>query len=105
MDAKTKQFALQIKEFLCEFLTDEEILTWKLDKPIDSYNGAELRKFAINFGFLSQQIEEKKLIDRRDPKWKALLNAMCLWPSLSYFVQKAKIEDGDDYLEQVDTFE
>ena len=38
-------------------------------------------------------------------EWKALLQALPLWSSLSDFVLKAKIEDGEDYLQQVDNFE
>ena len=33
------------------------------------------------------------------------MQALPLWSSLSDFVLKAKIEDGEDYLQQVDNFE
>ena len=88
-----------------EFLDDEEMLIWKLNKPIDSYDGTELRKFTKNFGFLSKQIQQRKLVSLRDEKWNALIKVMSLQTSLSNFVLKARIEDGDDYLQLVDTFE
>ena len=45
MQSRTKQFSLQIEEIMYEFLDDEEMLIWKLNKPIDLYDGTELRKF------------------------------------------------------------
>ena len=33
----------RFEKLLAKFLTDEEILIWKLDKPIDSYKGKELQ--------------------------------------------------------------
>ena len=51
------------------------------------------------------KFKKKKLVSLNDPKWSALLNAMPLWSSLSEFVLKAKIKDGENYLEEVDNFE
>ena len=79
-------------------------MIWKLDKSIDTYDGAELRKFTKNFGFLSEEIQKRKLMCGGSSEWKALLQALPLWSSLSDFVLKAKIEDGEDYLQQFSLF-
>ena len=33
---------------LMEFLRDEQLLIWKLEKPIDSFVGGELKNFSKN---------------------------------------------------------
>jgi hypothetical protein len=105
MHYRSEKFAQEVEEIFFEFLDDEQILIWKLDKSIDTYDGAELRKFTKNFGFLSEQIQKRNLMCGGSSEWKALLQALPLWSSLSDFVLKAKIEDGEDYLQQVDNFE
>ena len=55
MHSRTKQFSLQIEEIMYEFLDDEEMLIWKLNKPIDSYDCTELRKFTKNLDFLANR--------------------------------------------------
>ena len=91
ISARTNDCCLEIEEIMYEFLTDEEILIWKLNKSLDSYEGSELRKFTKNFGFLSKEIKKRKIVSTTDTKWFALLNAMSLWSSLSDFVLKAEI--------------
>ena len=81
---------------MAKFLTDEEILIWKLDKPIDSYKGKELQNFTDNFPKLAKGVRLEQLI-KQSPAWGALMNAIELWPKIYNFIVKAKVEESEDY--------
>ena len=94
----------RFEKLLAKFLTDEEILIWKLDKPIDSYKGKELQNFTDNFPKLAKGVRLEKLIEQ-SPAWDALMNAIELWPKIYNFIVKAKVEEGEDYEALVKQFE
>ena len=73
MHYRSKKFAQEVENIFFEFLEDEQILIWKLDKSIDTYDGTELRKFTKNFGFLSEEIQKRKLMCGGSSEWRALL--------------------------------
>ena len=94
----------KFERLIARFLSEEEILIWKLKKPIDSYKGEELKKFTRNFCELAERILEKKVIEE-DEDWNALMEAIKIWPKLHKFIVKAKVNEGDDYEAEVVQFE
>ena len=94
----------KFERLIARFLLEEEILIWKLKKPIDSYKGEELKKFTRNFCELAESAIQKKVIDE-DEDWYALMEAIKIWPKLHQFIIKAKVNEGDDYEAEVIQFE
>ena len=91
-------------KLIARFLSEEEILIWKLKKPIDSYKGEELKIFTRNFCELAERTKQKKVIEE-DEDWDALMEAIKIWPKLHQFIVKAKVNEGDDYEAEVLQFE
>ena len=85
-------------------MSEEEILIWKLKKPIDSYKGEELKNFTRNFCELAESAIQKKVIEE-DEDWDALMEAIKIWPKLHQFIIKAKVNEGDNYEAEVVQFE
>ena len=90
---------------LMEFLTDEQLLIWKLKKPIDSFVGGELNFFSKNAASLAVWAEKQKLVSSTNQDWTNMAAALKLWVKIHEFVTKAKIEEGDDYKEEIKEFE
>ena len=90
---------------LMEFLTDEQLLIWKLDKPIDSFVGGELKNFSKNAASMAQWAENHRLVSSTNTDWRDMAEALKLWVKIHEFIIKAKIKDGDDYEEEIKQFE
>ena len=90
---------------LMEFLTDENLLIWKLEKPIDSFVGGELKSFSKIAASLAVWAEKQKLVSSTNQDWTDMAAALKLWVKIHEFVTKLKIEEGDDYEEEIKEFE
>ena len=75
----------KFEKLIARFLSEEEILIWKLKKPIDSYKGEELKNFTRNFCELAESAIQKKVIEE-DEDWDALMEAIKIWPKLHQFI-------------------
>ena len=90
---------------LMEFLTDEQLLIWKLEKPIDSFVGGDLKSFLKNTASMAEWAEKQKLVSSTNQDWTSMAAALKLWVKIHEFVTKANIEEGDDYEEEIKQFE
>ena len=90
---------------LLSFLSAEKVMIWKLNKPIDKYIGEELKRFTQNASNISDWAKRNRLISRKNPEWKSMSETLTLQAGLAAFISKAKIEEGDDYLKEIDKFE
>ena len=54
---------------LLGFLTEEQLLIWEMDKPIDSYIGGELKLFSKNASKIASWASENNLISGTNPEW------------------------------------
>jgi len=102
LDKHTYKLREKFSKKLMDFLTDKKVMIWKLNKPIDSYIGDELKKFLKNAGKLVAWATDNKLCSRTNPEWKNMCEALKLWPSIYDFVLKAKVDNN--YLNEIKTF-
>ena len=65
-------------EELMDFLSGEQLLIWKLDKPIDSFIGGELKLFSKNASKIASWASENDLISGTNPEWANIAVALKL---------------------------
>ena len=89
------------------FFTDEQllILIWKLDKPIDSFIGGELKLFFKTAATLALWAPQKNLVSRTNLEWAKIAAALKLWEKMHAFITKAEEKEDDDYGQEIQQFE
>ena len=92
-----QSFEIQ-QEFSVEllgFLTEEQLLIWEMDKPIDSYIGGELKLFSKNASKIASWASENDLVSATNPEWT----------NFAAFITKAEVKEDDDYEQEIKKFE
>ena len=105
LDKQSYKLREKFNKKLLSFLSLEGVMIQKLNKPIDKYIGDEFKKFTQNASNISDWAKRNRLISKKNPEWKSISEALKLWTGLAAFISKAKIEEGDDYLKEIDTYE
>ena len=90
---------------LLGFLTEEQLLIWEMDKPIDSYIGGELKLFSKNASKIASWASENDLMSSTNPEWTNFAAAFKLWEKIHAFITKAEVEEDDDYKQEIKKFE
>ena len=98
---RAEKFDLQ----LSEFLTAEELYIWKNAKSLDLYDGDELKKFTKNASKLATWMQTSGVVSMDDEEWNSMSKALKLWTYIESFLLKAKIDDKEDYLREIQKFE
>lgn len=80
-------------------------MIWKLNKPVDSYLGSELKTSTQKDGDMAIWAEKEKIVSQYDPKWKSMCKALRLLAKCYDFLVKAKLEEGEDYKTQIKQYE
>ena len=102
---QSDQVQQKFEKKLLDFLTNEEVLIWKLNKPVESYLGSELKTFTKKGADIAAWVEKEKLVSEQDPEWKPMCKALRLWAKCYEFLVKAKVEDDEDYEAQIKQYE
>jgi len=95
----------EFQKKLLDFLQPAEVMIWKLDKPVNTYLGLELKTFTQKGSLIAAWAQEISLVSNKDTKWTALCKALKLWADCYKFLVKAKVEEGNDYEEEIKTYE
>ena len=68
---------------LLGFLTEEQLLIWEMDKPIDSYIGGELKLFSKNASKIASWASENDLVSATNLEWTNFAAALGgLWTNI-----------------------
>jgi hypothetical protein len=90
---------------LLGFLTEEQLLIWEMDKPIDSYIGGELKLFSKNAFKIASWASENDLVSATNLEWTNFAAAFNLWEEMHAFITKAEVKEDDDYEQEIKKFE
>ena len=85
---------------LMDFLSEEQLLIWKLDKLIDSFIGGELKLFSKNASKIASWASENDLMRGTNPEWTKFAAAFKLWEDMHAFITKTEVKEDDDYYKQ-----
>ena len=82
-------------------MNDEQLLIWKLDKPIYSFIGGELKLFSENASKIVSWASKNDLISGTNPEWTNIAAAFKLWEKIHAFITNTEVEEDDDYRQEL----
>ena len=88
-----------------DFLSEEQLLIWKLDKPVDSFIGGELKLFSKNASKIASWASENDLMSGTNPEWTNFAAAFKLWEEIHAFITRAEVKKDDDFELEIKNFE